>query len=165
LAWEQQVAKVFLGSLVLTLLSSGCAVLHHCQVGEIDAREPEQMLSFEIKVSETGVNIEEAGDIARGVARNNPKAQKQLDQVQAIVGMFQMGPRTGNPVYSDQFARNLGEMIRDKCKSGRVTGLTSIREMRKYPVISGEIVKVRGYCIAGEAEAKEKPAAKKKGKA
>jgi hypothetical protein len=64
-----------------------------------------------------------------------------------LIGLFQMGPQTGNPVYSKDYARNLMQLIYEKCPSGKVTGLTSVRESRKYPVISGEIVKVTGFCL------------------
>ena len=38
-------------------------------------------------------------------------------------------------------------MLKAECPSGKLTGLMSVRESRKYPVISGEIVKVTGYCV------------------
>ncbi|MDP6330920.1 MAG: hypothetical protein QGF55_08685, partial [SAR324 cluster bacterium] len=96
---------------------------------------------FEIKVSETGFNLEEAGEIEAALGSDSGK------EVGDLLGMFQMGPRTGNPVYNERFAEDLLFLIKQKCPNGRVSGLTSVREQRRYPVISGEIVKVTGHCL------------------
>lgn len=137
---------------LLGLQLSGCAVLHHAQVGQIDNRGTEVMIPFEIKMSETGVSVEDAGRIARS-ARSD--GGERLGQLADIIGLFQIGPRTGNPVYDEHYAEKLIYQIHEKCPSGRVTGLMSIREMRKYPVISGEIVKVTGYCLRARKPASE----------
>jgi len=124
---------------------SGCAVLHHVQIGDLDNRG--KLRAFDIKVSETGINLDEAAEIGKAVSRKNSQV---IEDINAIISLFQMGPRTGNMVFNDKFAEGVIDLIYKECPSGRVTGLTSIREMRKYPVISGEIVKVTGYCIEGE---------------
>lgn len=134
-----------LAALSLALLSGpGCAILYHVQVGEVDGRESMAAIPFEVMVSEVGVNLEEAGKIARASRSVDGDA---AGNAAAIIGLFQMGPRTGNPIYSPKYAEKVIYMIHEKCPNGRVTGLTSIREMRKYPVISGEIVKITGYCL------------------
>lgn len=124
-------------------LLSGCAHLHHVQVGQIDNRNALIDVPFEVLMSETGVSTEEIGAIARATRTG---AGKDAGNVAAIIGLFQMGPRTGNPVYNERYAEKLVYEIYRKCPSGRVSNLVSIREMRKYPVISGEIVKVTGVC-------------------
>lgn len=134
--------KVLSLPLVLSV-ASGCAVLHKVQVGQIDARDDQKLIPFEIMMSETGVNVEEIGAIARAA---QTKGGDGAGNVAAIIGLFQMGPRTGNPVYSERYAEKLIYALHEKCPTGRITGLMSIRETRKYPVISGEIVKVTGYC-------------------
>ena len=59
-----------------------------------------------------------------------------------------MGPRTGEPVWSsDTYADKVYLGLYEKCPSGQITGLTSIREINKYPVVSGEIVKITGFCL------------------
>ena len=69
-------------------------------------------------------------------------------EVGDLLGMFQMGPRTGNPVYNERYAEDLLFLIKQKCPNGRVSGLTMTREQsERYPVISGEIVKVTGHCL------------------
>lgn len=133
------------GVSLLILLASGCAVLHHVQVGQVDDSDPSAAwIPFEVMVSETGVNLQEAGDIARSTRSQGGDA---AGDAAAIIALFQMGDRTGNPVYNERYAEKLIYAIHEKCPSGRVTGVTSIREMRKYPAISGEIVKVTGYCL------------------
>lgn len=130
-------------AVVCTITLSGCTVLHHVQVGQIDNRQPETLVPFTILMSETGVSTEEIGKIAKAT---NSYGGDNASAVADIVGMFQVGPRTGNPIYNPKYAEKLIYEIYQKCPSGRVTSLMSIREMKKYPVISGEIVKVTGYC-------------------
>lgn len=120
---------------------SGCAILWHAQVGNLDLREEKDVLvPFEVLLSEMGVSTEDVKDIARA------SRSKEGENIASIIQMFQIGPRTGNPVYNQRYAENLIYEIHQKCPTGQVTGLVSIREMRKYPVISGEIVKLTGYC-------------------
>ena len=128
-------------------LLTGCAQLHHAQLGEIDNRSGamSKAKKIDIKVSETGVNIKELADVARAVG--GKRAEKGTSQVEDIVSAFQQGPVTGERVFNDKYAENMIAMLKAECPSGKLTGLMSVRESRKYPVISGEIVKVTGYCI------------------
>lgn len=130
-----------------TLFTFGCAFLHHAQVGQIDNRDSSKSTKFDIKVSEMGVSTEEIGKLAR--ATKSADGDK-LGNIAEIVAMFQMGPKTGAPVYNPGYAEKLILEIYKRCPTGKVTGLMSIRETRKYPVISGEIVKITGYCIETE---------------
>lgn len=129
----------------LTSTFLGCAQLHHVQIGEVTDKSGFTSQKFEVLLSETGINIEEASKVAKIFL--NRKGDEAAEKVAGVVGLFQMGPRTGNPVYVKDYARDLIKVIYEKCPSGNVTGLTSIRETRKYPVVSGEIVKVTGYCL------------------
>lgn len=132
----------------LTLfLLSGCAQLHHVQLGEIDNRPGFVKKPFDIKVSELGFNLEEAGRAAKFVNGRNKQGQKDIENIQQWIALFQMGPKTGNPVFVENYARDMGEKVRTACPSGQVTGLSSIRETNKYPIISGEIVRITGYCM------------------
>lgn len=127
------------------LMQAGCAILHHVQIGQVDGRDGNSAwVPFEVMVSETGVNTEEIGRYAK--AANNG-GNNAVSDAAAIVSLFQIGPRTGNLVYNPSYAEKVIYLIHEKCPSGRVTGLMSVREMRKYPAISGEIVKVTGYCL------------------
>ena len=131
--------------LIFALGLVGCAQLHHVSYGDIDNRPGYVKKPFDIKASETGVNIQEAKQIARGFM--NERQSRDADNIAAIIALFQMGPRTGNPVYVNDYAKNLVQVLYEKCPSGQVTGLMSVRETRKYPVISGEIVKITGFCL------------------
>lgn len=139
--------------LVVGLSFLGCAALHSVQVGTIDNRNSHkhEQFPFEVMVSETGVSFEDIGQIGNAVGG---EAGKNTSSIAEIVSYFQMGPRAGNPVYFSRYAEGLVKEIRKRCPSGKITGLVSIRETMKYPVISGEIVKVRGICQSAKKIAK-----------
>jgi hypothetical protein len=126
----------------------GCAHLHHIQLSDIDNSEGAKAIPFDIKVSETGVDLGEAVRIQRGLFQNS-KAAEGAGNIAAIVALFQQGPHTGNPVYSNTYAEKLIYALYQECPSGQLTGLSSIRETRKYPVVSGEIVRIKGFCLTG----------------
>ena len=102
---------------------------------------------FEILLSEMGVNLEEGTQIAAGIAESAGGKSEGVNTAGSIIALFQMGPKTGNPVFSDDFSDDLIHQLKLKCPSGRISGLTSVRETAKYPVVSGEIVKLIGYCL------------------
>ena len=140
--------QIWIGAvaLCLSLLSSGCVFLHSAQVGEVDSEVVLQGERFEIRLSEIGFNLEEGTQIAQSIARSGGKSDT-LRTISDIIALFQMGPRTGNPVFRDDYSDDLITQIKLRCPSGRISGLTSIRETAKYPVVSGEIVKLIGYCL------------------
>lgn len=137
---------VFLILMALCFGASGCAVLHHVQIGDIDKAGGRKTSKIDIKVSETGINIKEAGEIAKALSTSK-EGREAADTISTIISLFQMGPHTGNGVFSDTYAEDLIEKLYEQCPSGTVTALESIRETRKYPVVSGEIVNVQGLCI------------------
>jgi hypothetical protein len=125
-------------------LNSGCAALHHIQLSDINNRGEFTLVPFEVKVSETGVDIGSIKDIARS---NGGRGNQQAGNVAEAIEYFQMGPRTGAPVFTDKYAEKIIFQIHQECPTGKVTGLNSIRETRVYPVISGEIIKITGFCL------------------
>jgi hypothetical protein len=133
------------------------------QVGEVNDDEKFTLRPFEVKVSETGVDFEEAGKIAKAFT-GSKAAKKSIDQINDIIQLFQQGPRTGIPVFSETYAQNIIHDLYKECPTGQITGLVSIREMRKYPVISGEIVKVKGYCMISKDAADAGSSGKSRGK-
>lgn len=135
-----------LAMLFSALLLNGCAVLHHVQVGEMDASSRYVAVPIEVKVSEMGVNLGEAKNLSQSVLSNKGD-QKKAGDLADTIAMFQMGPRTGAPVYSENYAEKIIYQLHSQCPSGKITGLQSIRETREYPVIKGEIVKVTGFCL------------------
>jgi hypothetical protein len=130
--------------LLAIALASGCASLHSYQVDDIDSSEG-TLTPFEVKVDDTGINLHQAFEV--GEALTDEKSAKRLDTADDIIALFQVGPSTGNPTLNDTWADGLVPAIRDQCASGRVTGVTIVRETNHYPVVSGEIVAIRGYCI------------------
>jgi len=133
--------------LLFSALCSGCAVLHHVQIGDIDQRRGYQLRPIDVKVSETGVNVKEAADIAKALSTSK-EGKEAADTISGIISLFQMGPHTGNGVFSDEYAEDLIFRLHEQCPEGRLTGINSVREARKYPVISGEIIKITGYCLS-----------------
>ena len=128
----------------------GCAQLHHVQVGEIES-SPELISSpFEIKVSETGIDLGEARAISKGVLHQTNS--DPANDIIRFIQYFQMGPHTGAGVYSVSYVDHLENKIREQCPSGRITGLMSIRETAHYPVIKGEIIKIKGFCLKSRKE-------------
>lgn len=134
-------------NLITLLLFQSCAYVHHVQIGEVVSSESLVSVPFEILVSENGFNLQEVGSIGKAVIHDT-RAGEHLEGITAIIGLFQMGPRTGNPVWSgDSYADKVYEALYLNCPTGQITGLQSIREMNRYPVVSGEIVKIRGNCL------------------
>ncbi len=143
-----QIKLFVVGVLACTLLvATSCARLYHVQVTDIEPLDSTHfdVRPFEVKVSEMGFSIQEAAGIAKAFTQNQ-RARDQIGQAEAILALFQFGPKTGKPVFSDTYADELFMKIRSECPNGTISGLVSIREQRSYPVVSGEIVKILGYC-------------------
>jgi len=129
--------------LILPFLG-GCAALHHVQLGNLDNRAKVNLRPIELKVSEVGVDLNDVKLIAKiAVGKEESKNFRELTE---IIQLFQMGPHTGAGVYSLEFLKTVQDTLRSQCNNGYITGIYSIRETRKYPVISGEIIKVKAYC-------------------
>jgi hypothetical protein len=133
-----------LSCLLAVALTSACASLHSYQVDDIDSSEG-PITPFEVKVDDTGINLHQAFAVGESVV--DEKSAKRLNTAEDVIALFQVGPSTGNPTLNDTWADGLVASIRDRCPSGRVTGVTTVRETNHYPVVSGEIVAIRGYCI------------------
>ena len=133
-------------AIIMVLLLPACAQLHHAQLGDIDDRnDAVQVTPIDIKVSETGVSTLEAGEILKPLARTAAQ-RAAVGDAQLIAELFQMGPRTGNPVLDASYAENVLDLLKDQCRNGDVSNLQLVRETRRYPVVSGEIVRITGDC-------------------
>jgi hypothetical protein len=137
------VPKLMVVFILVMVILNGCAVVHHVQVGDIDDRE--NVERFEVMLSETTISLPEATRIAGAFSRNQSTRAK-YGKLANYIKLFQMGPSTGLGVFDEKYAEQLLTLITRICPNGKISGLTSIREMRRYPAISGEIVKVSGYC-------------------
>jgi len=123
---------------------AGCARLDHVQIGEIDQTQG-QLKAFSIQVSEIGFDAAATAEIGRQATRG--QASEQLQTIRDILALMNMGPRTGNPVYDDTYANKLVEYVYAECPTGKMTGLKSIREAKGFGPVTGEIVRIDGYCI------------------
>jgi len=138
-----KVALAVAGALALGL-TTACASMYSYQVDDIDSSSG-ILTPFEVKVDETGLNLHEATGVAKAVVDEG--SAKRLSTAEDVVSLFEVGPSTGNATFSDTWADGLVAAIRERCETGRVTGVTTVRETNRYPVVSGEIVTVRGFCI------------------
>jgi hypothetical protein len=126
------------------LIVSGCASLHHVQISDIDNTEKNQT-RFDIKASETGLDVAQAASIAKAVSANRAVRQAS-NAASTIWALITYGPRVGNVTFSYNYADDLVTSLASVCPAGKITSLMSIRESNKYPVVSGEIVRLVGYC-------------------
>ena len=119
-------------------------------MGEIDSSKG-KLKRFEIMKSHLGITVSEGIIIAdKGLKATKSIKSNQSDALKIIALIYElsnMGPRTGRQTYSDTYLDSLAGEILKKCPSGNITGLMSIREVAVYPVVSGEIGKIVGYCI------------------
>ena len=124
-----------------------CTELHHAQIGEIDTRPGYFRERFEIKVSESGVDIKQSD---RGARKIYSRPRDSSNDIMRILGYLQMGPRTGAPVFSSTYARDSYALLRKACSRGWPTNLVIVRESRSDPVIGGEIIHILGECETRE---------------
>lgn len=134
--------RLIMKLILIALFLQSCAIVHHVQVGEVRHKKNYQRIPFDIKVSETGFSVKEAADVVDAISGDS-KASELAD----IIAMFQVGPTTGKPIYNPKYADKIAKSIYKKCPTGDITGLLLVRETASYPVVSGEIVKVKGYCL------------------
>lgn len=125
-------------------LLAACARLDHVQIGDIDQSQG-TLTPFTVQVSELGFEAAAAAEVGRVATKG--QASQQFQTVRDILALINMGPRTGNPVYDDEYANKVMDYIYAECPTGNLTGLTSIREAKGFGPVSGEIVRISGYCI------------------
>ena len=121
---------------VISVMMSGCAVLHSTQLGEIDSQAVLEGRRFEIRVGELGVDMEEMFD-------NGNEEEGDLGD---LIALLNQGPRTGNPVFFDDYSDVMAIWLAQECPSGNITGLNVLRESVEFDSISSEDVRLVGYC-------------------
>jgi hypothetical protein len=127
------------------LLLTNCAQLHSAKIGE-RRLPPENATPFDSKVNEIGFNMQEATEVVKMIGQGNTKVNEGADTLQTLWDLISFGPKTGNTVFDDKYADESGKVSRLKCSPEKTVGVVSYRETRKYPVLSGEIVKIEGLC-------------------
>ncbi len=127
------------------LLIGGCSQLHHVHIGEIDQSQG-ALTPFTIEVNELGFDAAKAAEIGSEVAKS-ASTSDDLEFVAFILAISNFGPKTGNPVYNDTYAEKILSEVIKVCPSKKMTGLTSVREATNVGPVSGEVVRINGYCI------------------
>ncbi len=129
------------------ILMFGCMQLHNVQYEDIDTTRNGK--KFEIVITETGFSSDEAADVAQGSYKmaNMGQESDEIEMIRLFLEMSQFGPKTGDPVFDDRFADNIEKEILKKCPSGNVINLAFIRETKDSPIVSGEMVRIKGECI------------------
>ncbi|TGN07022.1 hypothetical protein [Leptospira ilyithenensis] len=138
--------------LLLPVFLTGCAVLHHYSLGDIDNRSSSKPKPFTIMVSEKGINLNEGlalvqGGLYASNSSSNADAIKDIEYVKLMITLSTMGPRTGAMTFVKNYTDTIPDLLYKECPSGNITGLRSVRETAQYPVITGEIIKIEGYCL------------------
>ncbi len=140
--------KIFL---LLYLGLCSCAALYHVQVADVEKSDRGRVI--DVKVSETAFDFKGMAQTGLSIAKQNAvnrgskSATDQIAGAELILALTNYGPRTGLPVFTDRYSDFVLDELISKCPKGKITGLTSIREARQYPYISGEIINIRGYCV------------------
>ncbi|MES1179095.1 MAG: hypothetical protein ABUL62_32575 [Myxococcales bacterium] len=132
-------------ALFAVALCSGCASMYNQQISDIDSTRG-RLRPFEIQTNATGVNVHDGATVARAIA-SDEATRREASFLETVIALTQFGPQTGEPTFSDDWADGMVDQLLRVCPSGQVTGLSARREAMKYPVISGELVTIKGYCI------------------
>lgn len=141
--------------LLASLLTGGCARLHTVQIGDIDNTLPPSQ-PVEVKKSETGLDVAEAAGIARAVGGRG--VDRAANTAESVWKLITYGPKTGEVVFADDYADQVLLRLQEACPGGVLSDLMTIRESNKYPVVSGEIVRVRAYCTPAASPLPASPA-------
>ena len=141
--WE--LGKRALGLVPLVLSGTSCANMYNEQISDIDSTRG-QLVPFEVQASSTGLSVHDGAVVMKGLAQNQ-HVREQVGLAEDIIALTQWGPQTGEPTFDEDWADGLVSQVLARCPSGHVTGVSARREAMKYPVISGEMVTVKGFCI------------------
>jgi hypothetical protein len=126
------------------ILVGACAELYHYQLSDIDSTQG-TLVPVSAQVTSTGVDFKQIGKALE--LTPSSRQRERIRTAQDIQSSAQSGPATGNPTFTDTWADEVASVLLAQCPSGRITGVSAVREQRKYSAISGEIVTVKGLCI------------------
>jgi hypothetical protein len=131
---------------VLGAMVTGCASLHHVEVGEMTPAQADKRIEF--KLSHTGWDVQQAAALVRFMSPDS-RVRSGAKTVSTVWQLLTFGPRTGEVTFNDTYADETFKLLAAACAPGRLVGFVTMRETAKYPVVSGEIVRVVGYCRKG----------------
>ena len=145
----------FLYVLLPLLFLGGCATVHQHQMSNIDTETTIRGSRFEIILSEKDVNMSEkelGTNLSKKMVKDKLKREEKT-LLRSIATQFTFAPVSTNPIFIEDYADKLAEMILRKCPNGNITGLSTTRERGNYTrgatKINGAIVRVTGYCWRG----------------
>ncbi len=134
----------------LSGLTQSCAYLHSVMLSDVESRRG-PVETIDVKVSENTVDFAELAKIGKEIGKYEKfkGVGKAGDLLEMYTLFFQWGPKTGAPVFNPLYAQVVPDLVQAKCKNGRVSNLVSIRESREYPVVKGEIIRIKALCHTG----------------
>jgi hypothetical protein len=142
--WSMFPASVRSVGLTLSYFLQGCAYMHHYQLSDIDSSHG-QLRPISVQVNDVGFNLNEATALLKSMETKSQA--KRTDTASDFISMFQYGPSTGDLTFNDTWGDRVSEALLARCPTGEITGVTTQREHMDYPVLSGEIITVKGYCV------------------
>ncbi len=128
------------------LMLSACAQIHHVQIGSID--NTANGIPIEVVVKTVGVDAAKVVRTAENISQFGKKKKKN-NKASNIVAMFQMGPKTGAPIYDEVWGEKLMTELHLKCPTAKLKNIHSIRTATDYAGsgITQETVIIRALCI------------------
>jgi hypothetical protein len=134
------------GALVV-MCCMGCATVHRATISEIRPAG-ERGGEMDVKLSEMGFDVQGAAKTTRYLTarHGNKNAQSAGAILDFVVAMSSWAPKTGNPTVSDLWADGSYDELKRRCPNGRVSNVMVVRESAKYPLVSGEIVRIKADC-------------------
>jgi hypothetical protein len=130
-------------SLALSVVLYGCAQMHHYQLNDLDSTHG-TLQPISVQVNDVGFNLKEATALLQSVETQSQR--KRSSAASDFISMFQYGPSTGDLTFNDHWGDGVSAELLARCPTGHITGVTTQREHMDYPVLSGEIITVKGCC-------------------
>ena len=132
------------GFLLSIIALIGCTRVHHVHIGAID--HTQRGLPIEVVIDSIGVD---AAQVARTVESITQRGQKKSDKLSDTIALFQMGPKTGAPVYDPHWGERLMRELHQKCPSAKLRNIHTQRLSTDYgnTGTTRELLIVRALCI------------------
>ena len=132
---------------ILTLALCGCIRVHHVQVASVNSTA--QGFPIEVLIESVGVDAAKVVRKIEKVHQVMSGSKKPNNNISNIIALFQTGPKTGAPVYEENWGEQLLTQLLDKCPSARLDNVFTQRLATDYgdTGITREIVLVKAICL------------------